>query len=85
MEPHPRSEEVRLLLLVRLPGPQLPLGAEHGGRRAEIDEGKVFGRFLLLLFRRVRQVEGGEAGAVGLFRCSGRRFNHEVTSKVSIQ
>ena len=80
MEPNPRSEEVRLLLLVRLPGPQLPLGAEHGGRRTEIDEGKVFGRFLLLLFRRVRKVEGGEAGPICIFRCSGKRFNREVTS-----
>ena len=66
-----RSEEVRLLLLVRLPRPQLPLRTEPDVR-AESDEGRVFGGVLLGLLRRVRKAEGGEAAAIGILRCSGK-------------
>ena len=66
-----RSEEVRLLLLVRLPRTQLPLRTELEVR-AESDEGRVLGRILLGLLRRVRQVEGGESAAISIFWCSGK-------------
>ena len=72
-----RSEEVRLLLLVRLPGLELSCRIELEGR-TESDEGIVLSGVLFLLFRRVRHVEGGEAGAIGLFRRSGTRFNCKV-------
>ena len=66
-----RSEEVRLLLLVRLPRTQLPHRTELEVR-AESDEGRVLGGVLLGLLRRVRQVEGGEAAAISILRCSGK-------------
>ena len=73
-----RSEEVRLLLLVRLPRPQLPLRTELEVR-AESDEGRVLGGVLLGLLRRVRKVERGEAEAVCIFWYSGKDgYNHEV-------